>query len=87
MRDQEISEAKFQRMWRSIAGSVGVLMLASSLVSVFARIVNSPFSLGAIFVLILSGVILEFFAIAPEKVRISIGAFIGLPQRRTEDDS
>jgi hypothetical protein len=62
-------------------------MLASGLVSVFVRITSSLFSLGAIFVLMLSGVILEFFAIAPEKVRISISAFVGLPTRRSEDDS
>ena len=62
-------------------------MLASSLLSVLARMIDSPFSLGAFFVLILSGVMLEFFAIAPEKVRISIGAFVGLPARDTERDS
>jgi hypothetical protein len=87
MRHRENSEAKFQRLWRSIAGSFGVVMLASSLLSVLARMIDSPFSLGAFFVLILSGVMLEFFAIAPEKVRISIGAFVGLPARDTERDS
>jgi len=45
---------------------------------------NSPVSLGEISILILSGVILEFFAIAPERVRISIHTFIGFPSRRED---
>ena len=87
MRQQEVSEVKFQRLWRSIAGSVGVVMVTCGLLSVFARLINSTFTLGAIFVSILSGVILEFLAIAPDRVRISIDAFVGLPTHREHDNS
>ena len=61
--------------------------MASGLVFVFARPMNSPVSLGEICIFILSGVVLEFFAIAPERVRISIHAFIGFPSRREEAES
>jgi len=79
LRTQLSTEVKFRQTWRAVSGLIGIVLLLSSLLLFAGRLVETNFlTVTYLAVMLLFGAILLFFAIAPERVIMKVGAFLNL---------